>query len=718
MSVESQIAELRARLSLLQGTPTLLLAVAESDAVLDETRRVLLEILRATPLDIVDLGACKLDAGPARWAELTREHASAAGYALTFLPSTSLEAKVFAQRLNAERQWLRELAGPVVFVVSRATERALRQHAQDFVTWVAHSDELPGPQELAVVAPRLGVSHEAMQPKSPPEPPVRFLHISDLHLDASRRYDQDRVLDGLLTFVERDRAGFPLDLVFVTGDLAKTGKSQQYELVVALFKALMLRTGVPPERFFVVPGNHDADRDVGRWLLRTLSSDEEATTFFEDARNRKFHAQKLAAYQQSMQALLGAKRPLGLGVGEDSVEIVEIRGARIAVAAFNSAWFAQGDDDREKLWVGEANVMRAVDKIADEEAPFAIAMLHHAFKDLHPLDRELVEPWLERGFDMVLRGHLHANKTRALITQRGGFVELAAPAAYQGSSWGNGCFFGEIRPLERTVRVRPYMYTAGPDPWVPDTRVFPDDAEDDYCHTFSVPAKTRIKSAVGRPLRAATAAAMRSMSEERQREIVEQVGGDISPTLPSAKAANLVRSSDEWRGIARGEDPGIAWVSAIAHEGESPEARVIIKDAQSLEIALRRAALLVIREVARLRIGPSLYERMAGVAFSAAIAAVVEGTVIPGAHLRGEGETATADILINGTRGGVTVVVAFGRVSPTMSILDVAASRLDGPIILAGADLGALILLGTDGQRPAIQRAESAAGVPMVIVSL
>ena len=132
MSVEGQIAELRVRLSLVQGKPTLLLAVAQSDAVVEETRRILLEVLRATPLEVADLGGCKIDVGPAKWAELTRQHAEAAAFVLTFVATTNLETKVFAQRLNAERQWLRELGGPVVFVVSRTTEKALRQHAQDF----------------------------------------------------------------------------------------------------------------------------------------------------------------------------------------------------------------------------------------------------------------------------------------------------------------------------------------------------------------------------------------------------------------------------------------------------------------------------------------------------------------------------------------------------------------------------------------------------------
>lgn len=724
MSSETQIAELRARLSLLQGITTLLLAVAESDAVVDETRRLLSEILRAAPLEITDLGVCKLDVGPAKWAELTREHADTGAFVLTFVPTSSLEARVFAQRLNAERQWLRELAGPVVLVVSGKTEKALRQHAQDFFTWVAHSYELPAPRELMALAPRLGVSQAVVTPSGPPEPPIRFLHISDLHLDLTRRYDQDRVLDGLLTFLERDRGGFPLDLIFVTGDLARTGKPDQFALVAELFEALMKRTGVPPERFFVVPGNHDVDRDVGRWLLRTLASDEEATAFFEDASNRKFHAHKLAAYQKSMRSLLGAKRPLGIGVGEESVEIVEIRGARLAIAAFNSAWFAQGDDDKEKLWVGEANVMRAVDRVADEEAAFAIAMLHHPFSDLHPIDRDLVERWCERGFDMVLRGHLHAERTRSIATQRGGFVEVAAPAAYQGSKWGNGCFLGEIRAKARTVRLRPYMYTSGPDPWVLDTRVFPDDAQDGYCHMFAVPAKKRVKSAMSRPLRAATAAAMRSMPVERQKDIVQQVARDVSSTLSGAKTANLVHSSDEWRGITRGEDPGIAWVSAIAREGEANSvsgSRIVIRDLETLGEALRRAGKLTMSQASKRRIWPTIYERVAEVAFSAAIAAVVDGTVIPASHLSMAGQTGVADVLIRGDDRGVTAVIEFDRALTGSALIATALDRLDDHIKLAEAKIGAWVVFGAspgDSVEPTIRRATTRAGFPFLIVSL
>ncbi len=81
--------DLRTRLQLAQGSATLLLAIAEHDAALDETRRLLVELLRSTPLATADLGAISLDAGPRRWAELTKGHAGAV-VVLSAAPPTPL----------------------------------------------------------------------------------------------------------------------------------------------------------------------------------------------------------------------------------------------------------------------------------------------------------------------------------------------------------------------------------------------------------------------------------------------------------------------------------------------------------------------------------------------------------------------------------------------------------------------------------------------------
>jgi calcineurin-like phosphoesterase family protein len=533
--------DLRTHLQLALGSATLLLLIAEHDAVLDETRRLIVDLLRGTPLAVADLGAISLDAGPRRWAELTKGHAEDV-VVLSAAPPTPLSLNAMVRLYNAERELLRQLEAPVVLVISSATEKATREQAPDFFTWAARTYALPSKGELTALAKQLGVAPAIVEPPAPEEEPIRFLHISDIHLRPQlvKRYDQDRVLRGLVDLLTHDRQEFPLDLIFVTGDLANGGKADEYLLVVELLKRLMEVTGVPPEHVFVVPGNHDVDRDVGRWLLRTLGKDEESIAFFEDAKNRAFHLKKLEAYAESMRALLGKERPLGLAVGEEAVEIVEVRGSRLAVASFNSAWFAQGDDDRGKLWLGEPNVNRAGQRVADLEAPFAVALLHHPLDDLHESERDDVEHYFERSFDVVMRGHLHKDKTRAIATQRGGYVEVAGAAAYQGSQWPNGCFLGEIWTRARKVRLRPYAYASPTDGWVLDTKVFPDDWRNGYRHTFKAAKKQRLKSAIVKQREQVVEDLVRAASPTQQRMIAAELG---IATQEGESARNVVQQT-------------------------------------------------------------------------------------------------------------------------------------------------------------------------------
>lgn len=595
MSAEARLEELRARVSLAQGA-TLLLAVVASDAALDESRRLLCDLLRAAPLQVADLGNQGYESGPGRWAELTRA-TPADAFVLSAAPKGPLSFSAFTRLLNAERQLLQGLAGPTVLVASAQTEKALRQGAPDFFTWIAQTYALPDPDALSASAKKLGATPSPVATAAPAEAPVRFLHLSDLHLRPARvkRYDQDRVLRGLVEFLRRDRQDFPLDLIFVTGDLAHGGRADEYTLVTDLLGELLEAAGVPPERAFAVPGNHDVDRDVGRWLLRTLSRDEESIAFFDDEKSRAFHAQKFEAYGRALRGALGQGRPHGLGVGAGAVETVEVRGAKIAVASLNSAWFSQGDDDQGKLWLGEANVDHAARRVQDEGAAFAVALMHHPFDHLHEEERENVERYLERAFDLVLRGHLHKDKARAILSARGGFVEVAAPAAYQGSQWPNGCFLGEIRPHQRTVRLRPYAYASGADPWVLDPKVFPDDAHDGHCHTYPVAEKRRGAGAFKRHLEQATEEALRAASPEERREVAAQagfappLGGNASKPQPSVMRRAMSLAADPALLGAlnkKSVSAAMSQATTIWAQGALPEARIATSEPDFLERAL------------------------------------------------------------------------------------------------------------------------------------
>lgn len=728
MSLETILEEIRAYVSLQAGSSTLLLAVVPSDGVVEDARRVLLELLRATPMDVADLGACTNSMGPARWAELTKARAAsvaASAYVLSFVPVTALEARSFAILLNAERQHMRELAGPMLLVISAKTEQALRTHAYDFYTWAAHGFVLPEPRELLALSAKLGVVMP--EPAAPSEPPIRFLHVSDFHLRPSRvaRYEQDRVLDGLVRFLERDRASFPLDLVFVTGDLAHSGKAEEYELVMALLRRLLAATGVPPERLFVVPGNHDVDRRAGRWLVRTLASDEQAIAFFEEPDGRDLHRRKLEAYEASLRSLVGPARALGLGVGAESVEIVEVAGTRLAVASFNSSWFAQGDDDQGSLWLGEPNVRRAVDRIADAEADFAISLLHHPFGYLHEAEQSVVESWFERGFDLVLRGHLHKDKTRSIASQRGGYVEVAAPATYQGSQWPNGCFLGEIRAKARTVRLRPYAYAAGPDPWVLDTKVFPDDADDGYCHTFTIPAKPRRKSGMAIAARMAVKNAYEKATPYQKKQVLRQVLGEHADVMDQFAdhevVVRLAEESPELRTKILGSvDRNVTLVSAIesevvptaqSHVGDRRK-EVEVRSGKGFEQALVQVGRAFLEHTAKLGlVRERMTERDAITGLMASFGAVIKEPVAMAAHGGPRGH----DLILGAEPSDVIRVLRVSKQNILNRVQTLAREHHPE------ARHVALVVLGTlpaDATEPSIERVKTPGGHDVWLVHL
>jgi len=565
MSAASFVDELVVRLQLAQGSQTLVLLVTQEAAEsvpeehgLGRASEVLTALLRHASLNVHTMQGAQ-DGGPSSWVQAMKS-ASADAWLTVLTPGGRLLARTVAQRLNAQRQQLQDLSAPLLLLVSAQTETLIQTDAPDFHTWCAAKYVVPSLRELETLAHQRNVVRvlpvEHRRPVSS-RPPIRFLHLSDLHLRSgdTRRYDQHRVLRGLLEYLGSEGGGVPIDLIFATGDLSFSGHADEFTLVTGFLRELLEVTGVPAEHLFVVPGNHDVDRSAGRWLLRTLESDEEATAFFVSQGNRRWHEEKLAAFRQAMSGLLGAERGLGLRCGAEAVELVNIRGTPLAVASFNSAWFAQDDEDQSKLWLGEANVDQAGQRIRDAGVALAVALMHHPLDHLAESERPHVEDHLERTFDLILRGHLHTHKSKAIRTQRGGYLELAAPAAYQGSKWPNGCFLGAIDLDARRVELTPLRFGSGADPWMLDTTIFPDDAPRGYRHTFEL-RERRTGSQVASSLAAELERMYTQLDRQGRTQVQRELGVDSkSPGLADERTLRLLKQSewlkDFWQALSR-----------------------------------------------------------------------------------------------------------------------------------------------------------------------
>jgi hypothetical protein len=74
---------------------------------------------------------------------------------------------------------------------------------------------------------------------------VTWLHVSDFHFRGGDSYDRDVVLRALVQSVKRFRdAGRVPDVIFATGDVAYSGKAQEYALATEFFDDLLEAAGL------------------------------------------------------------------------------------------------------------------------------------------------------------------------------------------------------------------------------------------------------------------------------------------------------------------------------------------------------------------------------------------------------------------------------------------------------------------------------------------
>lgn len=94
---------------------------------------------------------------------------------------------------------------------------------------------------------------------------VTLVHLSDIHFserDDLSQFDINqqirRALVEDLAVKPADGAGY--DAVLVTGDIAFSGKQEEYKRAQQWLDEVFIRTGLSPSDTYTIPGNHDIDR--------------------------------------------------------------------------------------------------------------------------------------------------------------------------------------------------------------------------------------------------------------------------------------------------------------------------------------------------------------------------------------------------------------------------------------------------------------------------
>jgi len=271
---------------------------------------------------------------------------------------------------------------------------------------------------------------------------IKILHLSDLHYDSSKPRDTEIVLNALWRDLESFR---DIDLIMFSGDLVKAGdKKVDFEKAYQAFiKPLLDKTGLDETNFYIVPGNHDIQRDsideIIEGGLKSGLIDRESLNAFLDIQLEKgfTHIERLTHFNdfKTRFTLNGTITSNKLF----STHKFEKENLNIGIACLNSCWRATGKGsghDRGKLLIGERQIDTALNDL--DGCNIKIALFHHSLDWLIEFDQGDAKKRLSREFDFVFCGHLHDPSLELVQSFNNNSVLIQGGCLYHGRSFYNG----------------------------------------------------------------------------------------------------------------------------------------------------------------------------------------------------------------------------------------------------------------------------------------
>ena len=296
--------------------------------------------------------------------------------------------------------------------------------------------------------------------------PIRWLHISDIHLRAGNEWSQDVVLKAMCRNIGEQRAaGNQADFVLVTGDIAFSGKSDEYALAASFFDAVQTASGVSRERIFCVVGNHDIDRDRQKLCFRGARAEirgpSQVDALLGGGEDLDALLMRQENYRHFQSSYFTGQDRVGTTDGLGYVSRLAIEGIQLAIVGLDSAWLAEGGmDDHGKLLIGERQAINAIDLVQGGNEPpnIIVGMAHHPLHLLQDFDRHPVRYRIEEIFHFFHCGHLHESEAHAAGPGGSGCLTLVAGASFETRQFHNAYCMVKLDLLRAVRNVASFQY--------------------------------------------------------------------------------------------------------------------------------------------------------------------------------------------------------------------------------------------------------------------
>lgn len=291
---------------------------------------------------------------------------------------------------------------------------------------------------------------------------MKILQISDIHWTKRKHWDADfpgmkaRLLVDIKEFIE---AGNEIDYIFICGDIAFKGIKEEYEKALAYIDEICRIIGRTREDVFVVPGNHDLNRNALGHQTREMI---DASLAFEPnneavldevlLKNGVLRKDLFAAFtdynafadnffckEEVMNKCITGKESDTI---DDSDELFyeaklskKVGDIDVTIRGVNTALNCDGWDWNEEYRKGHKQMLphRAYVMEKEEKQVLRIIMGHHPLPFLTSSDE--VKDYLDNHYHIQLFGHVHFQSIgdgNSVVVQSGA---LDPPKAEKGDKY-------------------------------------------------------------------------------------------------------------------------------------------------------------------------------------------------------------------------------------------------------------------------------------------
>ncbi len=309
---------------------------------------------------------------------------------------------------------------------------------------------------------------------------VRLLswwHLSDLHIPVNKSGDLEDIAESFPQAIRKDQdrngLNWQPNFIFFTGDVAKKGCSDEYRKATDFFDDLLDTFGLGKECLFVVPGNHDFDRESVRpGDVLTKDFDEKTQKLFasqkkigrditsDEAHDGKIDDAYFAPLKNYNEWCASFFENTELTFSKDKQFYVCFRdldrfGLRVAVVGLNTALnsYERINDESEQghIVIGNKTVKDIIKKLEDDPPDFTYVLGHHPLNWISEKEASIHIGARIREISDSSGGHVHEYGILKIIKDAGSyglnpFFELTSGALNQKNPilYPNTAVFGEL----------------------------------------------------------------------------------------------------------------------------------------------------------------------------------------------------------------------------------------------------------------------------------